>query len=100
MNKLTKIELLDQQFPGLANEVRKWFAQGISCEKVGVLLAQRYPLPAPLPHSTVGRFRSHRWVPEMELLRQKKIEAWAAQEVAREREIKMELACKARGEVE
>jgi hypothetical protein len=99
MTKLTKIERLDQQFPGLADQVRKWFTQGISCEKVGVLLAERYPLAAPVSHSTVAAFRSKRWVPEMEMFREKKIAALAAQEVAREREIKAAFARQARGDV-
>jgi len=38
MTKLTKIEQLDQRFPGLADQVRKWFAQGFSAEKISVLL--------------------------------------------------------------
>ena len=100
MIKLTKIERLDQQFPGLADQVRNWFTQGISCEKVAVLLAERYPLAAPVGHSTVGSFRRKRWVGEMELLREKKIAVWAAQEVAREREIKAAFACPAGGDVE
>lgn len=100
MTKLTKVELLDRQFPGLADQVRRWFVAGHSCVKVAELLRHQYGEAARLGQSTVGSFRVKRWVPEREMLREKKISILAAQEVAQEREIKAALACKARGEVE
>ena len=97
MKRLTKIEKLDQQFPGLADDVRKWFAQGISCEKIAELLFERYQVS--LSAAPIGSFRCRRWVPEQDLLQEKRIETLAAQEAAREREIKAALAGAAPGEV-
>ena len=96
MSKLTKIEIFDQRFPGLADNVRKWFAQGISAQKVAVLLFERYQVSISTPG--VGRFRSQRWVPEQELLQEKKIAALAALEVAREQEIRASMASAVPGE--
>ncbi len=42
MKILTKIEKLDQTFPGLADDVRQWFGQGISAKKITALLFERY----------------------------------------------------------
>ena len=92
MTKLSAIELLDQRFPGLADRVRKWFAEGVSCQKVAELLVEQYGAGARVAHSTVGSFRLKRWVAEQRLLQQKKIEILAAQQVAQEREMKAKLA--------
>jgi hypothetical protein len=98
MKTLTKIEKLDQRFPGLADNVRKWFAQGVSAKKIAVLLFQQYQVS--LSPTPVGSFRSRRWVPEQELLRERKIAARAALEVSRELEITASLASEVPGEVE
>lgn len=100
MIKLTKIELLDAQYPGLANQVRQWFTAGISCVRVAELLFERYGEGARLWPSTVGNFRLKRWVPERQLLLEKRILIQAKLEVACEREIKQALACKRRGGAE
>ncbi len=87
---LTKIEILDRRHPGLADNIRDWFSQGISTRKVLALVRERYPLE--LSRNPIALFRARVWAPEQELLRQKKIEARAAQEVAREQEVKAALA--------
>ena len=92
MTKLSRIELLDQQFPGLADRVRKWFAEGVSCQKIAALLVEQYGAAARTAHSTVGSFRLKRWVPEQRLLQQRKIEILARQQVAQEREMRATLA--------
>ena len=97
MKRLTKIEKLDQEFPGLAGNVRKWFARGVSCEKIAALLSEQYQIS--LTPSPVGSFRSRRWVPEQEELREKTIETLAAQEVARCQEITAAMDAKIAGEV-
>ena len=94
--QLTKIEKLDTQYPGLADDVGKWFSQGISSCKVANLIFEKYRMVV-VPR-TVGGFRSRRWVPEQKLLREKRIAARAAQEAAREREIRQSLARQALGE--
>ena len=96
MSKLTKIEIFDQSIPGLADNVRKWFAQGISARNVSALLFERYQVS--IPRSGVGHFRSQRWVPEQELLQEKKIAALAALEVAREQEIRASMVSAGPGE--
>jgi hypothetical protein len=97
MTKLTKIEQLDQRFPGLADQVRKWFAQGFSAEKISVLLFEQYRLS--LSPTPISSFRSRRWVPEQELFREKRIAALVDQEVSREREIRASMASEVPGEV-
>jgi hypothetical protein len=84
--RLTTIEKLDQRFPGLADQVRTWFAQGIPAREIAELLGAQYGARA--SEDAVEYFRSRRWVPEQELLREKKIAALAAQEVSREQAIR------------
>ncbi len=52
----------------------------------------------PVSPSQVKIFRAQRWVPEQELLREKRIAALAAQMVASEREVKAALAAEDPGE--
>ena len=92
MTKLSRIELLDHQFPGLADRVRQWFAEGVSCQKIAALLVEQYGAAARTAHSAVGSFRLKRWVPEQRLLQKKKIEILARQQVAQEREMRATLA--------
>ena len=97
MKRLTKIEILDQQFPGLADEVRKWFAQGISCKKIAELLFDRYGVSH--SNSPVETFRARRWVTEQRLLQEKKIAALVVREIAREKAVRDSLTAGASGEV-
>lgn len=97
MSKLTKLEKVDQQLPGLADDVRKWFAQGISCTRIAALIAERYPIS--LSRTPVARFRARRWVPEQERLREKRIELLAAQELAREQAIRDSMLAEVAGGV-
>lgn len=83
---MLKIEKLDQRFPGLANQVRQWFNEGVTVRKVEELLALRYNVRVPRP--TIGRFRARRWVPERELSREKRITAAAIGELLRELQLK------------
>lgn len=96
MKRLTKIEKLEGQFPGLADDVRKWLARGVACDEIAGLLSEKYPVP--VSPSQVKIFRAHRWVPEQELLREKRIAVLAAQMVASEREVKAALAAEDPGE--
>jgi len=93
---LTKIEMLDAQFPGLAEQVGQWFAQGVSAIQVAALIFERYQVSV-LP-GTVSSFRCRRWVPEQKRLREKMIGLRAAQQVAHEREVKTALAAEPSGE--
>jgi hypothetical protein len=86
MRKLSKIERLDQQYPGMADDTRNWLAQGISCEKIAVRLSDKYQVA--IATSPVKRFRCGRWVPEQKLLRERKIALLAAQQVAQEKEMR------------
>jgi hypothetical protein len=95
MKRLTKIEQLDQRIPGLAENVKKWFSQGISSEQIAVLLYNHYRVV--LTSSPVSSFRSRRWVPEQELLEDKKLSILAALEVAHEQEVRASMAVQARG---
>ena len=80
MRRLTRIEKLDQQYPGLADSVRDWFNQGISSEKVKELIREKYGFT--VGRWDVGYFRTERWVPERELLRRNKMAALVAEEMA------------------
>jgi hypothetical protein len=87
MLRLTKIEKLDQQFPGLAADVRRWFAQGIPAKKIPPLVAEKY---AVLPtKSSITRFRFLRWAPEQRRLQEKRIALLAAREVTREEAVRV-----------
>lgn len=96
MHGVSKIEKLDLQHPGLADDTRKWFSEGTSCQKIVALLGARYQVT--VSKTQVARFRCRSWVPEQKLLRLKKLEILAVQEVAREREVKATLAAAAAGE--
>ncbi len=89
---LTKVEKLDYQHPGLADQLRQWLSQGISSRRIVELVFGRYQVC--LSKSAIAYFRKARWVPEQEHLLEKKIEARAAQEVAREQETKAAMAWK------
>jgi hypothetical protein len=86
VKQLTKIEQLDERFPGLADNVRKWFAQGITAEKIVGLLFEQYQVS--VTTSPISSFRSRRWAPERERIAEQRIAALVALEVAREQEIK------------
>jgi hypothetical protein len=58
MTKLTKIEQLDQRFPGLADDVVRWFSQGVSVEEIPRLLFAKYNIF--MSASPVAKFRSRR----------------------------------------
>jgi hypothetical protein len=88
--RLTKIEELDAQHPGLADQVRNWLAQGVTVARIADLLFDRYHVS--LSKHTVGRFRKRRWVPEQDLLRERRVTALVEREVAREIEIRDSLA--------
>ena len=96
MTRLTKIEILDAQYPGLADDVRKWFAQGIAATRIVQFLAEKYRVS--MSATPIARFRSRRWVPEQRLLQEKRAAVRAAEDVAREREVKASLAVQVPGE--
>ena len=87
---LTQVEKFDVRFPGLADQVRAWFDQGIPIRKAAELLLEHYGVS--VPGTTLGNFRKRRWAPDRELLRKKKIAGRAAQEIALERAIAASLA--------
>jgi hypothetical protein len=90
MKQLTKIEQLDERFPGLADDVRKWFGLGVTAEQIVKLLFERYNVS--VTTSPISSFRSRRWAVERERIQEKSIEALAALEVARAQEIKASMA--------
>jgi hypothetical protein len=90
MKQLTKIEQLDQSFPGLADDVRMWFGQGITAEQIVKLLFEKHHVSVTV--SPISSFRHRRWAPERERIQEKRIEALAALEVEREQEIKASMA--------
>jgi len=62
MGQLTKIEQLDMQIPGLANQVRMWFDQGVSARAVRELLREQYGVS--VSETLISNFRAWRWAPE------------------------------------
>jgi hypothetical protein len=91
--ELTRIEILDTQHAGLADDVRKWLTQGITVAKIVTLILEKYQLS--LSPGALWRFRCKCWMRELELLREKKITLLAEQEIARERAVKASLAHRA-----
>jgi hypothetical protein len=71
MKKLTKIEQLDQRFPGLADQVKVWFNQGVTAAMISDLLREQRGIP--VTESAVGSFRTRRWVPEREFSCQRRL---------------------------
>ena len=86
MKQLTKIEQLDQQIPGLADDVRNWFAQGVTSEQIVGLLFEKYQVS--VTTSPISSFRNRRWAPERQRIEDQRIAALVALEVVREQEIK------------
>ena len=86
MKQLTRIEKLDQQFPGLAVRVKVWFDKGVEVRKVVELLREHYQVD--VPRSTVGNFRAHRWVPDLRAREIASAKREAALEMCRELEMK------------
>lgn len=81
MQRPTRIEQLDRQFPGLADQVRAWFNHGISSEKVAARLWERYQVR--IPAATVGSFRARRWAREMRIRLAGRIKAEATADFQR-----------------
>jgi hypothetical protein len=88
--RLTKVEELEVRHPGLADQLRVWFSQGIFVRQIPELITEQYKVP--VSESAISSFRRKRWVPEQELLREKKLNAIVALEVAREQEIRASMA--------
>jgi hypothetical protein len=78
MKKLTKIEQLDRTFPGLADQVRVWFNQGVTAAMVSDLLREQFGIP--VTESAVGAFRARRWEREREFSRQRRMTVRALEE--------------------
>ena len=78
MPRPTRIEQLDAQFPGLADQVRSWFNHGISAERVALLLREVYGVQVPAP--TVANFRARRWAKEVRRRLAERIAAEAARD--------------------
>jgi hypothetical protein len=73
----TRIDKLDQRFPGLGDQVRKWFNLGIPCIRVVQLLEELYGVS--VPRWTVGYFRTKFWARERERDEARQIHAEATQ---------------------
>ncbi len=80
IKRLTRIEILDHDHPGLADQLREWFLQGIPVRKIPPLVLEKYNLRVSDTH--VARFRRRHWVRELDLAREKRIEAFIEQELA------------------
>jgi hypothetical protein len=94
-SRLTKIEKLDHDYPGLADQLREWFAQGVAVRQVPRLVFAKYNLR--ITEAPVASFRSRRWARERELLLDRRIDALLARLSAREDEIALALAAQMRG---
>ncbi len=90
MKKLTKIERFDQRIPGLADQVKVWFDQGVTALRVSELLRQQYSIP--VTESTAGSFRTRRWVPEQDRLCEQRLATLADAEISREEAFRASLA--------
>jgi len=97
MKRLTKIEKLDFQFPGLADQLGEWFAQGIGVREIPRLLLEKYNIS--ISATPVAKFRCHFWVPEQEMLREKRLNALAELQAAHEQALRASLAAEVAGQV-
>ena len=83
---LTQIEKLDRCYPGLAAQVREWFAEGVPVLGVVERLRERYGIF--VPKSTVGNFRARRWAREQEARLCELVKNRAALKLTREPEMR------------
>jgi hypothetical protein len=81
---LTRIEQLDQRFPGLADQVTDWFIQGASVREVSELLFLQYNVF--VPRTTVSSYRARRCARMLEFFRQERMTAAATEALMREAE--------------
>jgi len=78
MPQRTRIERLDQEHPGLADQVRAWFDQARTVKQVSALIQAHYGVF--VWPDVVGNFRRVRWVREREEAREKRLTAAALAE--------------------
>lgn len=78
---MQRIMQLDQQFPGLANQVRTWFDQGVIAKDVARRLWERYQIR--VTRNVVGYFRTQYWARQREREQTQRIEAAAKVEFDR-----------------
>ncbi len=81
-SRLTKIEMLDHQYPGLADQLRQWFLQGIAVRQIPRLVLEKYELH--ISETPVARFRRRRWVREQEMAMQQRIQVLVEEQIARD----------------
>ena len=74
--KLTDVEKLDGQFPGLAYEVKSGFDQGLTAAKVAECISKRFPVQ--VTKRKIQSYRSKRWVPDKKKLEEAALAAQAA----------------------
>ncbi len=80
LKRLTKIEKLDHDYPGLADQLREWFLQGIAVRKIPGLVLEKYQLH--ISETPVARFRRRRWVREHEMAMQQRIQVLVEEQIA------------------
>ncbi len=78
--RLTKIEMLDHQYPGLADQMRQWFLHGIPVRTIPRLVFEKYKLS--ISATPVARFRRRRWVREHEMAMQQRIQVLVEEQIA------------------
>jgi hypothetical protein len=90
---LTSIEKLNRRFPGLVAKVVGWLNEGKSARQIRELLREKYSIS--VAKSTLGYFRTKRWVPQREAVRQRTLTVLAQQEILREKALRKALAANA-----
>ena len=86
MKRLTRIKQLDQRFPGLADQVKKWFDLGMTSQQVAGLLREQYEVS--VPRWAVGYFRTRYWARERARDEARRIQATATAAFNRLQEMK------------
>lgn len=86
MQTPTKIKQLDQRFPGLADQVKKWFDLGMTSQQVVQLLREQYAVS--VSRWAVGYFRTRYWARPRELEEARQSEAAATAAFNRLQEMK------------
>jgi hypothetical protein len=59
-SRLTRVEQLDAQHPGLANDVKKWFSEGLAAGSIAAGVQKKYGVL--VRPTTLGRYRNCRWL--------------------------------------
>ena len=95
MARLTKIEVLDAEHPGLEDDVCRWLTQGMTAAQVAGRLLEERRLPN--LNSAVSAYRKKRWVPMRRRIQKQKEARIVDLELAQELAVRRSLSAAPEG---